>query len=114
MQVLKTINTYNNSADLTAEPAVTTYDVNILTGLYEKERLGWAAHVAKTGEFMWTLVPGMMKDCVECMRVSINKTGERARLLYERDAPEGFAARCTFKPRTRASIGLPGMGSRSQ
>lgn len=111
MQVLAAINTYKGSADLTLDPPKTTYDNDTLTGLYGKERLGWALHIQKPGELLWILVPPTMKDYVGCMEASIDKIGEPDQHVYNRDAPEALAPRATYGTAARAPTALLGMGS---
>ena len=111
MQVKAVISTYSKSADLTTDPPVTSFDDNILKGLYERERLGWHAQCALTGHLSWTLVPEMMRDATECMLLSPFMLGEPEDHVYKRMAPAAVAARAAHRPRARPFAGLVGMGS---
>ena len=62
LQVCDALETYKNSADLTVEPPITSYDINILKSIYEREKQGWVAHSQKTGHLVWTLVPESFGD----------------------------------------------------
>ena len=110
MQVREVVDTYKNSADLTCEPPNTSFDVNVLKSLYEREKQGWLAHAQKTGELAWTLVPETMGDYITFMTGAPN-VGDPEDNVFKRAGVEAVAARAAYRPRAKPFAGLVSMGS---
>jgi hypothetical protein len=110
LQVRDALDKYKNSADLTCEPAITTFDINILKSLYECERQGWMAHAQKTGHLVWTLVPECLGDYITFM-TGAPLVGDPEDHVYKRHGVEAVAARAAYRPRTRPFAALGVMGS---
>ena len=110
LQVCDALETYKNSADLTVEPPITSYDINILKSLYEREKQGWIAHSQKTGHLAWTLVPESFGDYITFMS-GAPFVGDPEDHVYKRHGVEAVAARAAYRPRARPFAALGGMGS---
>ena len=111
MQVKAVIKSYSQSADLTTDPPITSFDDNLLKTLYERERLGWQAQCTLTGHISWTLIPKFMKDIAGCMLLSSYMQGEPEEHAYKRRVPVAVAARAAHRPRAGPFGGVTGMGS---
>ena len=110
VQVCDVLETYKNSADLTVEPPITSYDINILKSIYEREKQGWVAHAQKTGHLSWTLVPESFGDYITFMS-GAPYVGDPEDHVYKRHGDEAVAARAAYRPRARPFAALGGMGS---